>query len=311
MSAPAAIAIVTRKSILALAQAEIIAARLQREKISVTIKKISTTGDEITSQPLADIGGKELFIGNLRRALKNNGADIAVHSLKDMAAKPTDDFTLIAAGFAEDARDVFISTRYLSLEQMPSNATVGTCSPRRAALLKKYFPQIIVVPMRGNIHTRLQKLQDGECDAIILAAAGLRRLQLIHNHSSFQFNHSTFNINFLSVNIFIPAPGQGLLAIECLSEKYPAPLMRRIAKILQDDIGRCRGIAEREVARIIGGDCHTPLGAHAQIDNDIIYLTAFYEDSNGYRTVQVTEKRANETSARAAGAKAANLLLTP
>ena len=286
--------IASRPSPLALCQAELVAAKLRALGTKTIVKSFSTVGDEITDRPLAEIGGKELFIKKLQHALKNKEADFAVHSLKDMAAKPTADFTLAAIGFAEDPRDVFISVNYATLADMPPNATIGTCSPRRAALIKNYFPHLKTVNMRGNVQSRIDKMKQGTCDALILAAAGLHRLQLSTQNEQY---------DYLPTDTFIPAPGQGLLALECLADNHA--LVKQLA-CLSDNDAVCRATAERAFAAAVEGDCHTPLGAHAHLHNNEVLLQAFYDDGTQFR---MTNARASQTAAAVAGQTAAAAVL--
>ncbi len=312
---PARLIIATRKSPLALAQAHIVARALEKFGVHRVLKKITATGDEIIDRPLADIGGKELFVNNLRRALLEGAADIAVHSMKDLPAERSPEFSTIVAGFAEDPRDVFISRRYESLAAMPKGATVGTCSPRRAALLREYFPQIRIVPMRGNVQTRLQKMRDGACDGIILAAAGLHRLNLIGMGPDYPISEVNLNFDYLSPEIFIPAPGQGMLAVECLrknldlSDDARTPLTAvydALSDFESDSL--YRNIAESKFVRTIGGDCRTPLGAYAHIDGDDICLRAFYAGNGNFRQSCVHYENGNP-GALYAGETAAGAVL--
>lgn len=313
---PSRLVIATRRSPLALAQTHIVVRALEKLGIRCVLKKITATGDEITDRPLADIGGKELFVNNLRRALNNGTADIAVHSMKDLPAEPSPAFAILAAGFAADPRDIFISQKYESLAAMPKGATIGTCSPRRAALLHEYFSHIKIVPMRGNVQTRLQKMQDGACDGIILAAAGLHRLNLIGKGTNFSVAGVKIHFDYLSPEIFIPAPGQGILAVECLrknldlSDDADTPLSK-IYYSLRDDKANVRCIAERQFTRAIGGDCHTPLGAFARVDGDTICLRAFYAGGGTFRKSYVClPYNDNSGALRAAKIAAGSVLRT-
>ena len=315
---PKPLVIATRKSPLALAQTNTVAAALKKCGVHCAVKTFSTTGDEITDRPLAEIGGKELFINTLRRALREGAAAIAVHSAKDMPAKQNPEFVNVAVGFAEDPRDVFISQKYGFLQEMPEGATIGTCSPRRAALLAEYFPHLKTVQMRGNIGTRLQKLKENTCDGIILAAAGLRRLNLIGRDADFSDSEVSgvseiseikinFNFEYLNPEIFIPAPGQGILAAECFAKNLDAAdgrLAEKIYSVLPDDGAKIRLRAESAFAEIMGGDCKTPLGAHAVICRDYISLRAFY--AGGGRFCKTLIRRPNSGgSAALAAAKIA------
>lgn len=299
--------IASRASPLALVQAKQVAAAATQLGLSCEILKIKSMGDTIEGS-LADVGGKELFIGTLRRLLQQGGADCAVHSLKDMVAVDNEDFTLAAVGFAEDARDVFVSVAHERLLSLPAAATVGTCSPRRAALLARYVPQTTIVPMRGNIQTRLRKLSDGQCVAMIIAAAGLRRLRLLKKSPSvsgifFDEEGRRFYYQYLPATEFIPAPGQGLLAVECLAAH---PLKALLTKLADVDLS-CRAAAERAFSRAIGGDCHTPLGAHAHLQGDEVLLHAFYV--NPQRGFVQSQTHTSRTTPEVAGYEAAKKVL--
>ena len=253
--------IIARKSPLALAQARAVSAALSRARpeIQTDIVGVSTRGDEITDRPLADIGGKELFVKALQAELLANRAHFAVHSLKDMAAKSAPPFVLAAVGFAQDPRDAVISRKNRPLEKLPDGAIVGTSSPRRAALLATHFPRLKTAPIRGNLQTRIAKMHSGECDALILAAAGLRRMEMQNQIAE-----------ILPANVFIPAVGQGLLAVECADSECAA-----IAAVIDDSAARMRAVAERAFSAKIGGDCKTPLGAHAVLENNQVKIRAF------------------------------------
>jgi len=209
MSAKTSISLVSRKSPLAMHQAEQVAAALRAQgRMNVSIVGVSTRGDRELNLPLAEIGGKEVFIKGLQTEILHGRADAAVHSLKDMAAKPTPGFVLAAVGFAEDARDVVVSIRGKPLAALPARARVGTSSPRRVALLRRHYPALAPVLLRGNIQRRLRAVEDGDCAAAVLAAAGLKRMGL-ESHIS----------EYLPPSTFIPAVGQGLLAVECRDER--------------------------------------------------------------------------------------------
>ena len=296
--------IVSRKSPLALAQTDIVAACLRSAGIDCEVYKTTSAGDE-TSQPLADIGGKELFAGTLRQALYDGKADVAVHSLKDLAAQRPSDIELLSVCFAEEPSDVFISRRDLSSDKMPEGMKVGTCSPRRAALLHEYFPGNEVVDMRGNVQTRLKKMHEGACDILILAAAGLRRLNLIDGESLTGGEH----VIQLPPETFIPSPGQGMLAVECLSEKLKEDVFVKARKALLDSDLEMRYAAEGGFSREIGGDCHTPLGAFAEEVSDNkkakqICLRAFYAGGGQFRQTVVYDSYNMEGAKRAAIAAA-------
>ena len=259
--------IVARKSPLALAQAQAVSAALSRLRtpIQADIIGVSTRGDQITDRPLADIGGKELFVKALQAELLENRAHFAVHSLKDMAAAAAPPFILAAVGFAEDPRDAVVSRQNLPLQELPNGAIVGTSSPRRAALITRHFPRLKIAPIRGNLQTRLAKMQSGQCHALILAAAGLRRMGMQEHIAQ-----------ILPADLFIPAVGQGILAVECATPQNAA-----LAAAIDDPAVRIRALAERAFCAKIGGDCHTPLGAHAVVENNKVHIRAFLADKNG------------------------------
>ena len=288
------IILASRRSPLALRQTNIVADAIHRliPNTEVDILTLSTRGDDIQNAPLTDIGGKELFINGIRQALLDGRANAAVHSLKDMAAHPVDNFTLAAIGFAEDARDAVVSPSGKKLQHLPAGATIGTSSPRRLALLQRHFPTLNPVAIRGNIHSRLEKLQRQSCDALILAVSGLKRMQL-QQHIS----------DYLSPEVFVPAAGQGLIAVECLTAQTTVlSLLSR----LDDNAARQRANAERTFTAAMQGDCHTPLGAHAAVDdNGKISLHAFYATAGG----QYCDALVTAADAETAGRQAANEIL--
>ena len=279
--------IASRKSPLALAQADAVALALRRAhpERAFAVRPLSTRGDQIADRPLADIGGKELFTKALQNELLANRAHFAVHSLKDMAAETAPPFAIAAIGFAEDPRDAVVSQNNIPLREMKNNARVGTCSPRRAALVAKHFPHLAVVPMRGNLQTRFAKLQRGECDALVLALAGLRRMKIESRASE-----------ILPAEMFIPAVGQGLLAVECARSEHAA-----LAAPLDDPAARTRALAERAFAAAIGGNCHTPLGAYAVVKNGVVKIHAFLATDEKFVEVKTeSSSAAPEQSGRAA-----------
>lgn len=278
----------SRRSLLALRQSEIVADALRRVcGVQTKIVGFSTRGDE-TAGALAEAGGKDLFLDRPRRELQAGRAGAAVHSLKDIPAAPNADFVLAAVGFAEDARDAVVSRGNVCLKDLPAGAAVGTSGPRRAALLRRYFPKLRVVAMRGNIHTRLEKLQSGECDALLLAAAGLNRMGL-QNHIA----------ELLPPEQFIPAVGQGLLAVECAANNPQSIAL--LAKI-GDAAATSRAAAERAFAAAMNGDCHTPLGALAKgCAAGTIKIRAFHAAPNG----DFYETQAEHPDAQTAGQQAA------
>ena len=246
----------TRASPLALAQTEIVLAmvRKNRSDVKISALPIKSRGDEITDRPLADIGGKELFVRNLEAALVEGRADFAVHSLKDMASEISPSFMIAAIPPREDARDAFVSVKFSSPEEMPTGAIVGTSAPRRMAQIRRYFPHWKIALARGNVQTRLARLDAGEFDALILAAAGLIRLGLESRISA-----------MLSVGEFIPAIGQGALAAECIAGR--SDIAELLSPINHDETARCVR-AERAFAAALHGDCSTPMAAYTVCEGE-------------------------------------------
>ena len=263
--------IATRRSRLALWQAEHVKARLEQSHagLAVTLVPLSTRGDELLEASLSKEGGKGLFVKELESALAENRADLAVHSMKDVPAELPGGFTLAAILAREDPRDAFVSTRYDSLAAMPAGSVVGTSSLRRQAQVAARYPALVIRPLRGNVDTRLAKLDRGDYGAIVLAAAGLKRLGLearIRGH--------------LSVEDSLPAAGQAALGIECLSAR--ADVMA-LVKPLADPAASACVRAEREVNRALGGSCTIPLGAFAEAAGGRLRMRALVASPDGKR----------------------------
>ena len=261
--------IATRKSPLALWQAQHVRDLLKIQYPSLTIEFISltTTGDQKTEISLNDIGGKSLFVKELQEAILDHRADIAVHSVKDMSAHPTPHLILPAVLKREDPRDALISFTYASLADLPTGAVVGTSSPRRECQLRVYRSDLHIQLLRGNVETRLKKAQQGEYDAIILAVAGLKRLGL-----------EKYITEIFSTDFFIPAIGQGIIGIEC--RENDENTKRLIASLNDEMTYRCLS-AERAVNQTLNGNCFTPLGAFAEIKNDELLLSAMVGTPDG------------------------------
>lgn len=259
----ATIRIATRASPLALWQARHVRDRLlaQMPGLQVELVQLSTRGDEILDRSLAQIGGKGLFIKELELALRDGRADLAVHSLKDLPMVLAPEFELAVVLERADPRDCFVSARYSGLAELPAGARVGTSSLRREMSLRARFPQLQIAPVRGNVGTRLARLDRGEFDALIMAAAGFQRLGLAQRIAQI------FDPAF-----FLPAPGQGALAIEtragdravldCIAHLEHAPTRQLVS-------------AERAVSRGLGGSCQFPLAAHAQMVGPQLRLDAW------------------------------------
>jgi hydroxymethylbilane synthase len=267
--------IATRESPLALAQAHHVKSELESvvPGLSVTLLGMTTRGDQILDKPLAKIGGKGLFIKELEVALQEGRAHLAVHSLKDVPMTLPKGFTLAAILPREDARDAFVSSKYASLAAMPAGAIVGTSSLRRAAVLKRAHPTLSFAPVRGNVNTRLAKLDNGEFDAIILAAAGLIRLGMKERITM-----------CIPVEESLPAPGQAALGIEVVSDDEDTA---EIVSELDHAPTAIACTAERMVSRLLGGSCELPLGAYADfVDGDKpLRLRAFVSNLDGSEVV--------------------------
>ena len=254
--------IATRASRLALWQAEHVQRSLQRlyPELEVDLLKLSTRGDEILDRSLSKVGGKGLFVKELENALLDGRADLAVHSLKDVPVDMPEPFKLAVIMERADCRDAFVSARFETLESLPERAVVGTSSLRRESQLRARYPHLVIQPLRGNLDTRLSKLDSGQYHAIILAAAGLQRLGLGNRIRS-----------FLSVDESLPAAGQGALGIEILQAR--PDLLERLTPLSCPQTTVC-ALAERAVSRALGGSCQVPLAAFAQIQGRKVHLRA-------------------------------------
>lgn len=258
--------IATRQSPLALWQAEHVAARLTQELgATVSLLPLSTRGDEVLDRSLSKIGGKGLFVKELEVAMEQGRADLAVHSLKDVPMSLPEGFVLAAVLEREDPADAFVSPRYAGLEDLPLGAVVGTSSLRRQAQLLALRPDLKLEPLRGNLQTRLKKLDDGGFDAIVLAAAGLKRLGLAERIRQ-------------PLASLIPCAGQGALGIECLGERRD--LVDALARLGHHDSWLACA-AERAVSRQLGGSCSVPLAAHAVEQGGLLSLRAAFGMADG------------------------------
>lgn len=261
--------IATRQSPMALYQANFIKHQLQIHypQLTINIAGFTTQGDQNTQVSLKDIGGKDLFVKELQKAILNKEADIAVHCIKDMSVYPYPNLCLAAVYQREDPRDAFVSPHYAKLSDLPQGAIVGTASPRRECILKSLRPDLHIKLLRGNVNTRLKKLNDGEYDAILLAAAGLQRLQFMEQIRE-----------YFDLDIFIPAIGQGALGIECRADDKETLQLIRVLNHIPTEI--CIA-AERAVNQKLGGDCHTAIGAYATLKNDQLQLHALIGNTEG------------------------------
>lgn len=262
MSTPKKLVIATRASRLALWQAEHVRDRLNSlyPECEVELLSMSTKGDRILDRSLSKIGGKGLFIKELETALLDGRADLAVHSLKDVPYDVPAPFALPIIMERDDPRDAFVSNQFANLADLPSAAVVGTSSLRRESQIREQYPDLIIKPLRGNLDTRLGKLDAGEFDAIILATAGLKRLGLEQRIRC-----------SIEVEDSLPSAGQGALGIEIRADRHD--LMQWLAP-LACPISTARAEAERAVTRVLGGSCQVPLAAFADIDDAEIRVRA-------------------------------------
>jgi hydroxymethylbilane synthase len=295
MSAPAPVRIATRGSDLALAQAERIAGlvreRLGRETELVVVR---TSGDRIQNVSLAKIGGKGLFVKEIEEALLSGRADLAVHSAKDLPAAVAPGCVLAAFPERADARDALVARRPgTTLAELPAGARVGTGSVRREAQLRRARGDLEVVPLRGNVPTRLRKLDDEGLDAVVLACAGLDRLGLGDRISE-----------RIEPRWLLPAVGQGTLALETRADD---PLAQALAA-LDDPETRTTATAERAFLEGLGGDCATPLAAWARVEGDRVHLEAMLSSRDGSELHRVRHETAREAAAEAGAAAAREVL---
>ena len=274
--------IATRESRLALWQAEHVQALLRQRGLSVELLGMTTKGDQILDRTLSKVGGKGLFVKELEVALEEGRAHIAVHSLKDVPMELPAGFALACVMEREDPRDAFVSPHYASLAQLPQGAVVGTSSLRRQVLLHALRPDLKIVPLRGNLDTRLRKLDEGQYDAIVLAAAGLKRLKMDERIRS-----------IFEPEEMLPAAGQGALGIEIRSDRED---LRLALQSLVDMPTWLRVTAERAVSRGMGGSCSVPLAAYATLEGDTLFIRAAWGDSEGKLPLVRAEQRAVVTT---------------
>jgi hydroxymethylbilane synthase len=278
--------IATRQSPLALWQAEFVKAELEKfhPELRVELVPMVTRGDKILDTPLAKIGGKGLFVKELELAMLEGTADLAVHSMKDVPMEFPDGLGLSVICDREDTRDAFVSNQYQHIDELPEGARVGTCSLRRQCQLMAKRPDLKILELRGNVGTRLSKLDDGQYDAIILASAGLKRLQL-HNRIAHE----------IEPDWMLPAGGQGAVGIECRTDdektlQYLAPLNHPETA--------CRVKGERAVNHHLQGGCQVPIGVYSVIRDQQIHIEALVGEVDGSRILQRTisgPKEDNET----------------
>ncbi|WP_257791528.1 MULTISPECIES: hydroxymethylbilane synthase [unclassified Massilia] len=278
---PTRLIIASRESRLAMWQATYVRDRLAAlyPHCQVDILGMTTRGDQILDRTLSKVGGKGLFVKELEVAMAEGRADLAVHSLKDVPMELPEGFELAAVLEREDPRDAFVSSQYASLAELPPGSVVGTSSLRRQALVAARYPQLVIKPLRGNLDTRLGKLDRGDYAAIILAAAGLKRLGLENRIRA-----------FLPIEESLPAAGQGAMAIEILAggeggneRRDGLDLRALLAPLNHEDTSRAVA-AERKVSRVFGASCQIPLAAHAIVEGGALHLRAMVATPDGRRS---------------------------
>ncbi len=259
--------IATRESRLAMWQAEHVKALLEQQGHRVTLLGMTTRGDQILDRSLSKIGGKGLFVKELEVALETGQADLAVHSLKDVPMELPEGFSLACVMEREDPRDAWVSGRYATLDALPQGAVVGTSSLRRMTQLRALRPDLTIEALRGNLDTRLRKLDDGQYDGIVLAAAGLKRLGL----------ESRIRVAF-DAEQMLPAAGQGALGIEVRTDRAD---VAQALQCLAHQPTWLAAAAERAVSRAMGGSCSMPLAAYATLQGGLLSIRATWGDANG------------------------------
>ncbi len=263
------IRIATRQSPLALWQAEHVAARLQQAfpGLKTELVKMVTRGDKILDAPLAKVGGKGLFVKELEQGMLEGIADIAVHSMKDVPVEFPEGLHLAVILEREDPTDAFVSNHYKSLAELPATARIGTSSLRRQCQIKAQFPQAEILSLRGNVNTRLAKLDAGEYDAIILASAGLKRLGMGERITA-----------RLSPEESLPAMGQGAIGIECRVDDAE---IHTYLKVLHDEETSIRVSAERAMNARLNGGCQVPIAGFAEVQGDRLYMRGLVGNPDG------------------------------
>lgn len=288
--------IATRQSRLALWQAEHVAALLRARwpVLEVVLVPMTTQGDRVLDRSLAEIGGKGLFIKELEIAIEQQRADIAVHSMKDVPGELPAGMTLPAMLPRADAHDAFVSARFVSFADLPQGARVGTSSLRRQSQLKAARPDLQIIPLRGNVDTRLRKLDEGQYDAIILAAAGLIRLGLQERiKRAIDFDHS------------LPAVGQGIVGVECRADDARSI---ELLRALDDPAARACCEAERAFAVRLQGSCTSPIAGYAELTNGQLFLRGVVGAEDG-TTIYRGDARGSAANARTVGIELADKLL--
>lgn len=266
--------IATRKSPLALWQANFVKDRLEAlyPDLRVELVPMSTQGDKILDTPLAKVGGKGLFVKELETAMLEGRADIAVHSMKDVPVEFPEGLGLHTICEREDPRDAFVSNRFQQIDELPQGAVVGTSSLRRQCQLRAARPDLVIRDLRGNVNTRLAKLDAGEYDAIILAAAGLKRLEMAHRITA-----------FIEPEQSLPANGQGAVGIECRQNDHE---LHALLAPLEHAETRIQVLTERAMNRALQGGCQVPIGAYALVQGDEVWLRGLVGSPDGTQVIR-------------------------
>lgn len=289
--------IATRESRLAMWQAEHVQALLRARGHQVKLLGMTTQGDQILDRALSQVGGKGLFVKELEVALQEQRADLAVHSLKDVPMELPEGFSLACVMEREDPRDAFVSNTYANLEALPHGAVLGTSSLRRVALLRALRPDLRIEPLRGNLDTRLRKLDEGQYDAIVLAAAGLKRLGLASRIRA-----------VFEPSVMLPAAGQGALGIEVRTDR--ADVVAALAPFVHP-MSWLAVTAERAVSKAMGGSCSMPLAAYATLAQEVLTIDAAWGDPTGQLPlvhVRLSGPVSDRASAAELGQRAADTL---
>lgn len=288
--------IATRKSPLAMWQAEYVKARLEaiHQNLTVELIPMVTKGDVILDTPLAKVGGKGLFVKELEVAMLEDRADIAVHSMKDVPVEFPEGLGLEVICEREDPRDAFVSNTYHQIEELPPGAIVGTCSLRRQCQLSEARPDLKIMELRGNVNTRLNKLDNNNYDAIILAAAGLKRLDMAYRIAS-----------YIEPEQSLPAVGQGAVGIECRTQDSR---VKALLAPLNDILTSDRVTAERAMNLALEGGCQVPIGSYAVIEGDELWLRGLVGKPDGSQVIRA-QIRGQRSDARQLGLSLAETLL--
>jgi len=274
------IKLATRNSPLALKQADLVK-QIMSKNCEIKIVPMTSSGDTVSKNVFKQHGGKGLFLKELEESLLSKKCDIAVHSLKDVPATLNNKFRIVSISEREDSADALISENFNCIDELPKNAIIGTSSPRRISMLKKYSSNFKIVEIRGNIQTRLKKMKDQKIDAIILAAAGLHRMGLKDRIKQ-----------YLPLDDFIPSAGQGILCIEYLESNYE--IQKILSKYTIEKVQACADI-ERSFIKELDGDCMSPIGVHARYNKNKIEVNAYVSDIDGKNNIRTKyEDTSNE-----------------